>query len=40
MRLTERVGKRQLARHGIRLFGPTEAAFNKSWKPGDIEKVK
>ena len=24
----------------IRLYGPTEAAFNKSWKPGDIEKVK
>ncbi|MGD0415031.1 MAG: DUF1254 domain-containing protein [Terriglobales bacterium] len=24
----------------IRLYGPTEAAINKSWKPGDIEKVK
>jgi len=24
----------------IRLYGPTEAAFNQSWKPGDIEKVK
>ena len=23
----------------IRLYGPTEAALNKSWKPGDIEKV-
>lgn len=22
------------------LYGPTEAAINKSWKPGDIEKVK
>ncbi|MCZ8107351.1 MAG: DUF1254 domain-containing protein [Burkholderiales bacterium] len=22
----------------IRLYGPTEAAINKSWKPGDIEK--
>jgi hypothetical protein len=22
----------------IRLYGPTEAALNKSWKPGDIEK--
>ena len=21
-------------------YGPTEAAINKSWKPGDIEKVK
>ena len=24
----------------LRLYGPTEAALNKSWKPGDIEKVK
>jgi hypothetical protein len=24
----------------IRLYGPTEAAINKSWKPGDIEKIK
>lgn len=24
----------------LRLYGPTEAAFDKSWKPGDIEKVK
>jgi hypothetical protein len=24
----------------IRLYGPTEAAISKSWKPGDIEKVK
>jgi hypothetical protein len=24
----------------IRLYGPAEAALNKSWKPGDIEKVK
>jgi hypothetical protein len=24
----------------IRLYGPTEAALNKSWKPGDIEKLK
>lgn len=24
----------------IRLYGPTEAAIDKSWKPGDIEKVK
>lgn len=23
----------------LRLYGPTEAAINKSWKPGDIEKV-
>jgi hypothetical protein len=23
----------------IRLYGPTEAAINKSWKPGDIEKI-
>jgi hypothetical protein len=23
----------------IRLYGPTEAAINKSWKPGDIEKT-
>ncbi len=24
----------------LRLYGPTEAAINKSWKPGDIEMVK
>lgn len=24
----------------FRLYGPTEAALDKSWKPGDIEKVK
>lgn len=24
----------------LRLYGPTEAAINKTWKPGDIEKVK
>jgi hypothetical protein len=24
----------------IRLYGPTEDALNKSWKPGDFEKVK
>ncbi len=24
----------------IRLYGPTEAAIDKSWKPGDIEKVQ
>jgi len=24
----------------LRLYGPTEAAINKSWKPGDIQKVK
>jgi hypothetical protein len=24
----------------LRLYGPTEAAINKSWKPGDIEKLK
>lgn len=24
----------------LRLYGPTEAAFDKSWKPGDIERVK
>lgn len=24
----------------IRLYGPTEAAINKSWKPGDIENAK
>jgi len=23
----------------LRLYGPTEAAINKSWKPGEIEKV-
>jgi hypothetical protein len=23
----------------LRLYGPTEAAINKSWKPGDIEKI-
>jgi hypothetical protein len=24
----------------LRLYAPTEAAINKTWKPGDIEKVK
>ena len=24
----------------LRLYGPTEAALNKNWKPGDFEKVK
>jgi len=24
----------------FRLYGPIEAAFDKSWKAGDIEKVK
>lgn len=24
----------------LRLYSPTEAAINKSWKPGDIEKMK
>jgi hypothetical protein len=24
----------------LRLYGPTKAFFDKSWKPGDIEKVK
>jgi hypothetical protein len=24
----------------LRLYSPTEAAIDKSWKPGDIEKVK
>jgi hypothetical protein len=24
----------------LRLYSPTEAAINKSWKPGDIEKAK
>lgn len=24
----------------LRLYGPTEAAINKSWKPGDIEKAQ
>jgi hypothetical protein len=24
----------------LRLYGPTEAAIDKSWKPGDIEKVR
>lgn len=24
----------------LRLYGPTEAAINKTWKPGDIEEVK
>jgi hypothetical protein len=23
----------------LRLYGPTEAAFNKTWKTGDIEKL-
>jgi hypothetical protein len=22
----------------LRLYGPTEAAIDKSWKPGDLEK--
>ena len=24
----------------LRLYGPTEAALNKTWKPGDIERVR
>ena len=24
----------------LRLYGPTKASFDKSWKPGDFEKVK
>jgi hypothetical protein len=24
----------------LRLYGPTEAAIDKSWKPGDIKAVK
>lgn len=24
----------------LRLYGPTEAAIDKSWKPADIEKVR
>jgi hypothetical protein len=24
----------------LRLYAPTEAAIDKTWKPGDIEKVK
>jgi hypothetical protein len=24
----------------LRLYGPTEAAINRSWKPGDVELVK
>jgi hypothetical protein len=24
----------------LRLYGTTEAAINKTWEPGDIEKVK
>jgi hypothetical protein len=24
----------------LRFYGPTEEALNKSWKPGDIEKMK
>ena len=24
----------------FRLYGPTKAFFDKSWKPGDLEKVK
>ncbi len=24
----------------LRLYGPTEATINRSWKPGDIERVK
>jgi hypothetical protein len=23
----------------LRLYGPTEAAIDKSWKPGDIDKL-
>jgi hypothetical protein len=23
----------------LRLYGPTQAYFDQSWKPGDIEKV-
>lgn len=23
----------------LRLYGPTEAAINQTWKPGDIEKT-
>jgi hypothetical protein len=25
---------------GFRFYGPTEAFFDKAWKPGDVEKVK
>jgi len=25
---------------GIRFYAPTQAFFDKSWKPGDVEKVK
>jgi hypothetical protein len=24
----------------LRLYGPTEAAFNKSWRPGGVEKIQ
>ena len=24
----------------LRLYGPTETAIDKSWKPGDIEKAQ
>jgi len=24
----------------IRIYGPEQAAFDKSWKPGDFEEVK
>jgi hypothetical protein len=24
----------------LRLYGPTEAALDKSWKPGDVEKLR
>ncbi len=24
----------------LRLYGPTEAAINKTWKPGDVEKIQ
>jgi hypothetical protein len=24
----------------LRLYGPTQAYFDKSWKPGDVELVK
>jgi hypothetical protein len=29
-----------LFQRATRLYGPTEAAMGKSWKPGDFEKVK
>ena len=24
----------------LRLYGPTKPFFDKSWKPGDLEKIK